>query len=157
MINTNNADTASNPSDDSSASEKKLTTDNLNTTESTNAADSKGASSAAAIEEDVDMSAGIEIGAVDDADEYSIDQSYVDGGADDDLQKVFAGRPSEDYYWRTHSDKNNEWKLNPARRQSNPRLSGTKKLRWRGMSSGSHAAPDQAEPAHPQLGTSQTK
>jgi hypothetical protein len=111
MINTNNADTASNPSDDSSVNEKKLTTDNLNTTESTNAADSKGASSAAAIEEDVDMSAGIEIGAVDDADEYSIDQSYVDGGADDDLQKVFAGRPSEDYYWRTHSDKNNEWKL----------------------------------------------
>ena len=111
MSNTNNADTASNPSDDSSASEKKLTTDNLNTTESTNAADSKGASSAAAIEEDVDMSADIEIGAVNDVDEYSIDQSHMDGGVDDDLQKVFAGRPSEDYYWRTHPDKNNEWKL----------------------------------------------
>jgi hypothetical protein len=107
---TNNADTASNPSDDSSMSEKKLTTNNLNTTESTNAADSKGASSAAAIEEDVDMSADIEIGAVNDVDEYSIDQSHVDGGVDDDLQKVFAGRPSEDYYWRTHPDKDNEWK-----------------------------------------------
>jgi hypothetical protein len=98
--------TASNPSYDSSTSEN-----NLNTTESTNAADSKGASSAAAIKEDVDMSADIKIGAVDDADEYSIDQSHVDGGADDDLQKVFAGRPPEDYYWRTHPDKDNEWKL----------------------------------------------
>jgi hypothetical protein len=29
----------------------------------------------------------------------------------DDLQKVFAGRPSEDYYWRTHPNKDNEWKL----------------------------------------------
>jgi hypothetical protein len=111
MINTNNANTASKPSDDSTMSEKKLTTNNLNTTESTNAADSKGASSAAAIEEDVDMSSDIEIGAVDDVDEYSIDQSHVDGGADDDLQKVFAGRPSEDYYWRTHPDRDNEWKI----------------------------------------------
>ena len=57
------------------------------------------------------MSMDIEIGIVSDADEYSIDQSHVDGGADDDLQKVFAGRPSEDYYWRTHADKDNEWKL----------------------------------------------
>ena len=31
--------------------------------------------------------------------------------ADDDLQKVFASRPSEDYYWRTHPDRDNEWKL----------------------------------------------
>src|SRR5258708_28984411 len=29
----------------------------------------------------------------------------------DDLQKVFAGRPSEDYYWRTHPNKDNESKL----------------------------------------------
>jgi hypothetical protein len=76
----------------------------------TNAAD-KGPSSAAAVEEDRDTSAAIEIGTVDDADEYTIDQSHLDGGADDDLQKVFAGRPSEDYYWRTHPDKDNEWKL----------------------------------------------
>ena len=59
---------------------------------------------------DFDMRTDIEIGTVDDADEYSIDQSHVDGGADDDLQKVFAGRPSEDYYWRTDPDKD-EWKL----------------------------------------------
>jgi hypothetical protein len=52
----------------------------------------------------------IEIGTVEEADEYSIDQSHLDGGADDDLQKVFAGRPSEDYYWRTHRDKGSEWK-----------------------------------------------
>jgi hypothetical protein len=52
-----------------------------------------------------------EIGTVEEADEYSIDQSHLDGGADDDLQKVFGGRPSEDYYWRTHPDKDNEWKL----------------------------------------------
>ena len=58
-----------------------------------------------------DVRTDIEIGTVDDADEYSIDQSHVDGGADDDLQKVFASRPSEDYYWRTHPDKDNEWKL----------------------------------------------
>jgi hypothetical protein len=96
MINTKNADTASKPSDDSTTSEKKLTTNNLNTTESTNAADSKGASSAAAVEEDVDMSDDIEIGSVNDVDEYAIDQSHVDGGADDDLQKVFAGRLPED-------------------------------------------------------------
>jgi hypothetical protein len=53
----------------------------------------------------------IEIGTIDDADEYSIDQSHMDGWVDDDLQKVFASRPSEDYYWRTHPDKENEWKL----------------------------------------------
>jgi hypothetical protein len=58
-----------------------------------------------------DNDRSIEIGTVDEADEYSIDQSHLDGGADDDLQKVFAGRPSEDYYWRTHPDKGNEWKL----------------------------------------------
>jgi hypothetical protein len=105
-----NVDSVSNPSDDPSTSEKKLTTNNLSTTKSTNAAGTSGASSAAATEENVDMSADIEIGTVDDADEYSIDQSHVDGGADDDLQKVFASRPSEDYYWRTHPDKDNEWK-----------------------------------------------
>ena len=66
------------------------------------------ASSTAAAEDD--MSGDIEIGTVDDADEYSIDQSCADVGVDDDLQKVFAGRPSEDYYWRTHPDKGNEWK-----------------------------------------------
>ena len=76
-----------------------------------NGAGSNDASSAAATEDDDDTSIDIEIGTVDDADEYSIQQSYADGGADDDLQKVFAGRPSEDYYWRTHPDKNNEWKF----------------------------------------------
>jgi hypothetical protein len=65
---------------------------------------------AVATEENEDMSIDVEIGSVGDADEYSIDQSHLDGGADDDLQKVFAGRPSEDYYWRTHRDKANEWK-----------------------------------------------
>ena len=107
----NNANTASNPSDDPSVSEKKLTTTNPISSEPTNAADGNGASSAVVAEDDVDMSADIKIGAVNEADEYSIDQSHVDGGADDDLQKVFAGRPSEDYYWRTHPDKDNEWKL----------------------------------------------
>jgi hypothetical protein len=108
MTNTiNNADTASNRSDDSSTSGKKLTS--IDPT--TNAASDDRVSSAVAAEDDVDMSADIEIGAVNDADEYSIDQSHVDGGADDDLQKVFAGRPSEDYYWRTHPDKDNERKL----------------------------------------------
>jgi len=53
----------------------------------------------------------IEVGETDDADEYRIDQSHLDGGADDDLQKVFAARPSEDYYWRTHPDVDNEWQL----------------------------------------------
>jgi hypothetical protein len=106
MTNTiDNVDTASNPPDDPCVSNNQITT------ESTNAADGNGASSAATAEEDVDMSGDIEIGAVDGADEYSIDQSHVDGGADDDLQKVFAGRPSEDYYWRTHPDKDNEWKF----------------------------------------------
>jgi hypothetical protein len=68
-----------------------------------------GVSSAATAVDD--MSVSIEIGTVDDADEYSIDQSHMDGGADDDLQKVFASRPSEDYYWRTHPNRDNEWKL----------------------------------------------
>jgi len=103
----NNADTASNRSDDSSTSGKKLTS--IDPT--TNAASDDKVSSAAAADEDVDMSVDIKIGAVNDADEYSIDQSHVDTGADDDLQKVFPGRPSEDYYWRTHPDKDNEWKL----------------------------------------------
>lgn len=108
MTNTiKNADTASNRSDDSSPSGKKLAT----TDPSTIAASDDRISSAAADGEDVDISVDIEIGTVNDADEYSIDQSHVDGGADDDLQKVFAGRPSEDYYWRAHPDKNNEWKL----------------------------------------------
>src|SRR5258707_2712513 len=75
-----------------------------------NAAGGNGAPSAAAAENDDDMSIDIEIGTVDDADEYSIDQSHADGGGNDDLQKVFAGRPSEDYYWRTHPDTANEWK-----------------------------------------------
>src|SRR5262249_41456931 len=101
---TNNVDTASNPSDDPSMSNNQITTG------STNAAGGNGASSAVVAEDDVDTSVDIEIGVVDDADEYSIDQSHVDGGADDDLQKVFAVRPSEDYYWRTHPDKDNEWK-----------------------------------------------
>jgi hypothetical protein len=57
-----------------------------------------------------DMSIDIKIGTLDEVDEYFIDQSHADGGADDDLQKVFASRPSEDYYWRTHPDKENEWK-----------------------------------------------
>jgi hypothetical protein len=65
--------------------------------------------SAIAVNEDI--SKDIKIGVVANADEYSIDQSHMDGGADDDLRKVFAGRPSEDYYWRTHPDKENEWKL----------------------------------------------
>jgi hypothetical protein len=108
MTNTiKNADTASNSSDDSSTSGKKPTSIDP----STNAASDDRISSAGADGEDVDMSVDIEIGTVNDADEYSIDQSHVDGGADDDLQKVFAGRPSEDYYWRAHPDKNNEWKL----------------------------------------------
>jgi hypothetical protein len=94
------------PSDDSSTSGKKLTSIDP----ATNAASGDRVSSAAAADEDVDMSVDIKIGAVNDADEYSIDQSHVEGGADDDLQKVFAGRPSEDYYWRTHPDKDNEWK-----------------------------------------------
>ena len=51
------------------------------------------ASSTAAAEDVDDMSGDIEIGTVDDADEYSIDQSCADVGADDDLQKVFR-RPS---------------------------------------------------------------
>jgi len=103
----NNADMASNRSDDSSTSGKKLTSIDP----ATNAASDDRVSSAASAEEDADMSVDIEIGAVNEADEYSIDQSHVDGGADDDLQKVFPGRPSEDYYWRTHPDKDNEWKL----------------------------------------------
>jgi hypothetical protein len=104
----NNADMAPNPSDDPSMTEKKFMTNNSITTESTNTAGGNGASSAAAAEDD--MSTDIEIGTVDDADEYSIDQFHADGGADDDLQKVFASRPSEDYYWRTHPDKDNQWK-----------------------------------------------
>jgi hypothetical protein len=76
-----------------------------------NAVGGNGASSAAAAKDDDDMSVDIEIGTVDDADEYTIDQSHADGGGGDDLQKVFAGRPSEDYYWRTHPNKDNEWKL----------------------------------------------
>ena len=76
-----------------------------------NAVGGNGASSAAAAKDDDDMSVDIEIGTVDDADEYTIDQSHAGGGGDDDLQKVFAGRPSEDYYWRTHPNKDNEWKL----------------------------------------------
>ena len=108
MTNTiNEVDTRSDLSDDPSMSETKPTTKSPSIPESTDAM--HGKPSAAAVEDD--MSVDIEIGTVDDADEYSIDQSHVDGGADDDLQKVFAGRPSEDYYWRTHPDKNNEWKL----------------------------------------------
>jgi hypothetical protein len=103
----NNVDTASNPSDDPSVSETKLTTKGPSNTESTDAVGGNGATSAPATE---DMSTDIEIGTVDEVDEYSIDQSHVDGGADDDLQKVFAGRPSEEYYWRTHPDKDNQWK-----------------------------------------------
>jgi hypothetical protein len=34
-------------------------------------------------------------------------------GADDDLRKVFAGRPSEDYYWRTHPDTDKNRKGRP--------------------------------------------
>lgn len=110
MTNTiNNIDTASDLSDDPSMSETKPTTKSPSIIESTDAVGGNEASSAAAVKDD--MSVDIEIGAVDDADEYSIDQSHMDGGADDDLQKVFAGRPSEDYYWRTHLDKENQWKL----------------------------------------------
>jgi hypothetical protein len=107
----NNAISASNPPDGPSTSEKKLTINNPSTTESTTEASGNGTSYAAAAEEGLDMSVGMEIGTVDEADEYSIDQSHVDGGADDDLQKVFAGRPSEEYYWRTHPDQENQWKL----------------------------------------------
>jgi hypothetical protein len=107
MTNTiNEVDTRSNLSGDS-MSETKLTTKGPSIPESTDA-NGNGASSAAAVEDD--MSVDIEIGTVDDVDEYSIDQSHVDGGADDDLQKVFAGRPSEDYFWHTHPDKDNQWK-----------------------------------------------
>jgi hypothetical protein len=106
----NAADMALNSSDDPSVREKNLMTDNPVTTESTNGARGNSIFPAAATKVDDDMSVDIEIGTVDEADEYSIDQSHVDGGADDDLQKVFASRPSEDYYWRTHPDKNNEWK-----------------------------------------------
>jgi hypothetical protein len=88
-----------------------VTTKNPKITHSPDAVVGNGASSAAIAEELLDMSADIEIGTVNDVDEYSIDQSHMEGGADDDLQKVFAGRPSEDYYWRTHLDKDNEWKL----------------------------------------------
>lgn len=90
---------------------RKLTATDPSTTESTNAASGNKDGSEAAAKDNADMSMDVEIGIVSDADEYSIDQSHVDGGADDDLQKVFAGRPSEDYYWRTHPDKDNEWKL----------------------------------------------
>jgi len=88
-----------------------VTTKNPKITHSPDAVVGNGASSAAVAEELLDESADIEIGTVHDVDEYSIDQSHMEGGADDDLQKVFAGRPSEDYYWRTHPDKDNEWKL----------------------------------------------
>src|SRR5262249_7931787 len=91
--------------------EKNLTINNPNTTESTTEASGNGTSYAAAAEEGLDMSVDIEIGVVNDADECSIDQSHVDGGADDDLQTVFGGRPSADYYWRPQQDKDNEWKL----------------------------------------------
>ena len=104
-------DRGPNASDDASISHRKLTATDPITTESTNAASGNKAGSEAAAKDNADMSMDIEIGIVNDADEYSIDQSHVDGGADDDLQKVFAGRPSEDYYWRTHPDKGNEWKL----------------------------------------------
>ena len=87
---------------------RKLTATDPSTTESTNAASGNKDGSEAAAKDNADMSMDVEIGIVSDADEYSIDQSHVDGGADDDLQKVFAGRPSEDYYWRTHPDKDNE-------------------------------------------------
>jgi hypothetical protein len=106
----NNVDTASNPSDDASMSETKLTTKAPSITESTDAVRGNAAAAATAAKDDEDMPVDIEIGTVDEADEYSIDQSNVDGGADDDLQKVFAGRPSEDYFWRTHPDKDNQWK-----------------------------------------------
>ncbi len=45
-----------------------------------NAVGGNGASSAAAAKDDDDMSVDIEIGTVDDADEYTIDQSHADGG-----------------------------------------------------------------------------
>jgi hypothetical protein len=112
MTKTNiNVDTASSLSGDPSMSATKLTTKNQSAPKSTDAMVGSGAAFGAPAKDEEDMSVDIEIGTVDEADEYSIDQSNVDGGADDDLQKVFAGRPSEDYYWRAHPDKNNEWKL----------------------------------------------
>lgn len=104
-------DRGPNASDDASISHRKRTTTDPITTESTNAASGNKAVPEAAAKDNADMSKDVEIGIVSDADEYSIDQSHVDGGADDDLQKVFAGRPSEEAYWRTHPDKDNEWKL----------------------------------------------
>src|SRR5262245_4021792 len=101
---------APNASDDTSMNHTKLTTTDPITPESANAASDNRAGLVATAGDNADLSMDIEIGTVSDADEYSIDQSHVDGGADDDLQKVFAGRPSEDYYWRTHPDKDNEWK-----------------------------------------------
>jgi len=58
-----------------------------------NAVGGNGASSAAAAKDDDDMSVDIEIGTVDDADEYTIDQSHADGGGGDDLQKTTIGAP----------------------------------------------------------------
>jgi hypothetical protein len=111
MTKTNiNVDTASSLSGDPSMSATKLTTKNQSAPESTDAMVGSGAAFGAPAKDEEDMSVDIEIGTVDEADEYSIDQSNVDGGADDDLQKVFAGRPSEDYFWRTHPDKDNQWK-----------------------------------------------
>ena len=86
-------DRGPNASDDASISHRKLTATDPITAESTNAASGNKAGSEAAAKDNADMSMDIEIGIVSDADEYSIDQSHVDGGADDDLQKVFAGRP----------------------------------------------------------------
>ena len=106
---TDNACTASNPSN-AFYEQEKLTTTNLSATESRNAAGGNVTFSGA-VNDDDDMSKNIKIGTVAEADEYTIDQSHLDGGADDDLQKVFAGRPSEDYYWGTYPDKDNEWKL----------------------------------------------
>jgi len=98
-------------SDTASKSRRRLSAADPTTTESANTASGDKAVPETAAEDDADMSVDIEIGTVSGADEYSIDQSHVDGGGNDDLQKVFAGRPSEDYYWRTHPDKGNEWKL----------------------------------------------
>jgi hypothetical protein len=102
---------APNATDDASKSHRKSAATDPTATESTHIPSGNKAVPEAAAKDNANMPRDIEIGTVSDADEYSIDQSHVDGGTDDDLQKVFAGRPSEDYYWRTHPDKDNEWKL----------------------------------------------
>src|SRR5438045_7660453 len=68
----NAADMALKSSDDPSVREKNVMTDNPMTAESTNGARGNSIFPAAATKDDDDMSTDIEIGSVDDADEYSI-------------------------------------------------------------------------------------